>query len=251
MRYVLRLFVLSILVFACMSAYSFLPSEWNSPLDLAALSEKDKGGRSPERFQIFITPPRPEEEAEQEDEPKTRNDFARVKEREQQQIDPDRTAGNRDPVKKLQQDPEKPDGKRDEQKQQAPPENRFHTIKKGDTLSRVIAKYYDLDYRDSGYRAMLKAIQAHNPGIDPKKLSIGRKIMLPPDAVKKQQTGSKKTKETKFRRYQVKPGDTLYSLAATIYNDGKKWRRLWELNRNVIKDYNKLGKGIVIRIPVE
>jgi len=50
-------------------------------------------------------------------------------------------------------------------------------------------------------------------------------------------------------KYAIKPGDTLFGIAKEHYNNGSKWRVIFEANRKTIKDPDKLPVGLVITIP--
>jgi LysM repeat protein len=49
--------------------------------------------------------------------------------------------------------------------------------------------------------------------------------------------------------YVVVQGDSLWKIAAKHYGDGNKWRQLFEANREVILDPDKIFPGQKIRIP--
>jgi len=49
--------------------------------------------------------------------------------------------------------------------------------------------------------------------------------------------------------YTVKKGDTLYSLSRRFYGDGKLWTRIFDANRDKIKDVKDLPVGAVLVIP--
>ena len=53
------------------------------------------------------------------------------------------------------------------------------------------------------------------------------------------------------KEYTIKSGDTLWKIAQENYGDGKQWKRLYEFNKDVIKDPNKPRKGTRIKIPIE
>jgi len=54
---------------------------------------------------------------------------------------------------------------------------------------------------------------------------------------------------TTGRTYTVQRGDTLYKLARRFYNDAAKWRDIYDANRDVIKDPNKIEVGMKLVIP--
>jgi nucleoid-associated protein YgaU len=53
--------------------------------------------------------------------------------------------------------------------------------------------------------------------------------------------------ETQF--YVIKSGDTLSAIAKQFYNDANKYPKIFEANREVIKDANLIFPGQKIRIP--
>ena len=53
------------------------------------------------------------------------------------------------------------------------------------------------------------------------------------------------------KEYIVKKGDTLWKIAEDVYGDGKKWKNIYSLNKECIKDPNKLKAGTRIVIPIE
>jgi len=50
----------------------------------------------------------------------------------------------------------------------------------------------------------------------------------------------------KGRKYQVKIGDTLRSIARSVYGTQYKWEKIWKNNRQAIKNPNKIFKGFSI-----
>lgn len=53
------------------------------------------------------------------------------------------------------------------------------------------------------------------------------------------------------REYTIQKGDTLWKIAQKELGGGHRWKYLYELNKDVIKDPNKLKPGKKIIIPVE
>lgn len=51
------------------------------------------------------------------------------------------------------------------------------------------------------------------------------------------------------RTYVVKKGDTLQKISEKFYNTTKKWRRICDANKKVIKDCDKLEPGTKLVIP--
>jgi LysM repeat protein len=51
------------------------------------------------------------------------------------------------------------------------------------------------------------------------------------------------------RTYQVRPGDTLTRISTAIYRDPGKWRKIYEANRDKMKNENDLKAGQTLVIP--
>ena len=51
------------------------------------------------------------------------------------------------------------------------------------------------------------------------------------------------------QRHVVQKGDTLYSLARKYYNNQARWKDIYNANRNVLSDPNKLKVGMELVIP--
>lgn len=51
------------------------------------------------------------------------------------------------------------------------------------------------------------------------------------------------------RMYTVRRGDTLIGLARRFYNDQNRWKDIWNANRSVIADPNRIMPGWEIRLP--
>ena len=49
--------------------------------------------------------------------------------------------------------------------------------------------------------------------------------------------------------YEVQKGDTLWKIAEIYYKDGSRYKEIFEANREVIKDPDKIYPGQMIRIP--
>jgi nucleoid-associated protein YgaU len=49
--------------------------------------------------------------------------------------------------------------------------------------------------------------------------------------------------------YEVKSGDSLSKIAKRHYGDANAWNRIFEANRDVVKDPDKIFPGQKLRIP--
>ncbi len=53
-----------------------------------------------------------------------------------------------------------------------------------------------------------------------------------------------------FAMYTVQQGDKLTAIATRFYQDSKKWRLIFEANRDQLNSSYKLTPGMVLKIPV-
>jgi nucleoid-associated protein YgaU len=51
------------------------------------------------------------------------------------------------------------------------------------------------------------------------------------------------------RTYTIRKGDSLSKIAKREYGDAQQWRRIFEANRDIIKDPDLIYPGQVVRIP--
>ena len=65
------------------------------------------------------------------------------------------------------------------------------------------------------------------------------------------QSGSSSTAPggSQQRTYTVVKGDSLSKIAKREYGDAQQWRRIYEANRDTIKDPDLIYPGQVVRIP--
>ncbi len=58
-----------------------------------------------------------------------------------------------------------------------------------------------------------------------------------------------KEEKPKFELYTVKKGDTLQTISYKFYGTHKKWKKIFEANKEKLKDPNKIFPGQVIKVP--
>lgn len=51
------------------------------------------------------------------------------------------------------------------------------------------------------------------------------------------------------RTYTVAAGDSLSKIASKFYGDGNKWKRIFEANRDTVKNPDLIHPGQVLKIP--
>jgi LysM repeat protein len=113
-----------------------------------------------------------------------------------------------------------------------------HTIVKGDTFATLAKKY--------GVGS--KAIEAANPGVNPTRLKIGQKIMIPPRkdaAAATSAPGNGLATATGEKVYTVKSGDNLMKIAKAFGVSAKQIRT----HNNLRTDQIKVGQKL--KIPVK
>lgn len=60
-----------------------------------------------------------------------------------------------------------------------------------------------------------------------------------------------KTQALVMKKYTVKKGDTLQAISKKFYGTTKRWKEIYEVNREILKSPNSIYLGQVIEIPVE
>ncbi len=63
----------------------------------------------------------------------------------------------------------------------------------------------------------------------------------------KESSGSDQWDATQY--HEVKKGDTLWKIAENYYGDGSLYTKIFEANRNILKDPNVIKVGQKLRIP--
>ena len=126
---------------------------------------------------------------------------------------------------------------------------RIHRVRRGETLTGISDKYL-------GSSTLWHVLVDANPGVNPKSLRIGQKLVIPNPSgtTSKKATPSVdkvstvKLKE-RLRYHQVRKGDTLGRISKIYYGSSSKWRRIFDANRNAIPNLRKLKIGTRLVIP--
>jgi nucleoid-associated protein YgaU len=63
------------------------------------------------------------------------------------------------------------------------------------------------------------------------------------------QSGSSSSNDAGSRSYVVVKGDSLSAIAKREYGDAKEWRRIYDANRDIIKDPDLIYPGQTLRLP--
>lgn len=115
-----------------------------------------------------------------------------------------------------------------------------YVVEKGDNLWKIaVAKYND------GYKwvDISKANKLKNAGY----VEVGQKLILPELTVKQEIAESKET--ITGGNYVVVRNDSLWKIAVAKYNDGFKWVNIYEANKAMISNPNKIEIGMTLMLP--
>lgn len=144
-----------------------------------------------------------------------------------------------------------------------------YTIKSGDTLDKIA----------KAHKVSVAEIMKLNEGLDPKRLRIGKTLLLPKDAGGAVLSGStpadtkspsaskpaestakelnkepaKKSEELvptgRVTNYTVEKGDTFWKIAKKVYGDGAQWKKILNANKEKCPTENSLKPGMKLSIP--
>lgn len=82
-----------------------------------------------------------------------------------------------------------------------------------------------------------------------KEVRIAKSPLVVKAATSTQQVTSTTTQKSATRTYKVKKGDTLWKIAKNYYGNGAKYTKIYNANKNIIKDPNLIHIGWVLTIP--
>jgi nucleoid-associated protein YgaU len=140
-----------------------------------------------------------------------------------------------------------------------------YVVLAGDTLYGIAGKHYG----KRGSKFVRAIVQANGVTLpDPDKLRVGTVLLLPtltdstkvasrslaraPKKLRATQPRNAKTKKQKpkdFDWYQVKKGDRYASIAREQLGDVKRWREVFELNKEKFPNPDRIRDGVLIKIP--
>ncbi|HHT9136751.1 MAG TPA: LysM peptidoglycan-binding domain-containing protein [Candidatus Wunengus sp. YC60] len=132
----------------------------------------------------------------------------------------------------------------------------LHKVQSNDDLHKLAKKYY------GDVSKWLLIFNANQDKIhDRNSLKIGTELIIPEE----KPTSLKTKKETTTpalsqvieventaqtgKKHTVQQSDSLYKLAVKYYNDGAKWNKILEANKNILKSQNSLKVGQELVIP--
>ena len=126
-----------------------------------------------------------------------------------------------------------------------------YVVKPGDTLYDISEKYY-------GRGELWTIIAQANPLINPDKLLVGQKIIIPPkgQAENKYDAAALNLPDdvdvSELRAYKVKAGESFYTIARDELGKASRWREIFRINKKLVKGKpERLKAGQVIYLPKE
>lgn len=146
----------------------------------------------------------------------------------------------------------------------APPaQDRVYVVKAGDSLTHIASAMLP-------GKGGMKAIVEANKDIlsNPNKLRVGMTLKIPNASSASLVSNTPKTAEVVVKKnepdsaratpapgtavssseYVVQSGDTLERIARKLFNDGRKWREVYEWNREQLSDPSRLRAGQTLKI---
>jgi nucleoid-associated protein YgaU len=79
------------------------------------------------------------------------------------------------------------------------------------------------------------------------KKGVEKKVTPPPAANQRPQPQQQPTEQVS--EYTIQSGDSLSKIAKQFYGDAKQWPKIYEANKDVIKNPNLIYPGQKIKIP--
>lgn len=128
-----------------------------------------------------------------------------------------------------------------------------YKIQSGDTMTDIAQQFL-------GTARRWPEIAQANPLVDPERLAIGKTLRIPvdrpsagpparPNPATAPAGTAAPTGMTTATTYIVQPSDTLTVIAERVYRDGRKWRQIYDANRDRLPDADTLEIGQPLRIP--
>jgi len=128
----------------------------------------------------------------------------------------------------------------------------FHHVQSGESMIAIARRYY-------GDHSLAGALARFNEIDNPDSIRVGHRLRIP-SAEALGGTGSEAASRPASNRsesqpapvytnYTVKRGDTLSEISQELLGTARRWREIYELNRDVIRDPDNLVAGTELKIP--
>jgi nucleoid-associated protein YgaU len=122
---------------------------------------------------------------------------------------------------------------------------RFVEVRAGESLSGICEREY-------GDQSLASALASYNGIANPDLVRQGRRLRLPDPIVLGAKPANSRPTATdpRYASYTVKPGESLSEIASRLLKSARRWRELYDLNRDVIRDPDSVEAGTTIKVPV-
>jgi len=117
---------------------------------------------------------------------------------------------------------------------------RSYVIRRGDTFERIARRLF-------GSARHATALARANPGLDPKRLRVGERIVVPD--LSRSRPSRRAAAAKKGAWHVVRPGERLATIARRRYGREDAWRRIYEANRGRLKSPDRLAVGMRLLLP--
>jgi nucleoid-associated protein YgaU len=123
----------------------------------------------------------------------------------------------------------------------------IYTWKAGDSFASLAERLY-------GSRLHAGRLATANEGRPEASLAAGERILVPAQPAERTAAAARAAAGapsgwTGTGEYVVRQGDVLSKISQEVYGTSKKWRRIFDANRDVLSDPNALRTGMRLRIP--
>jgi nucleoid-associated protein YgaU len=122
----------------------------------------------------------------------------------------------------------------------------LYTWQQGDSFAGLADRYF-------GSRLHVNRLLTNNEGLEDGDLRAGDQILVPVRSsepeVARAGDGSGAAPYAGATTYVVQAGDVLGTISTAVYGTSKSWRKIYDANRDVLADPNRLVVGMVLRIP--
>jgi nucleoid-associated protein YgaU len=124
-----------------------------------------------------------------------------------------------------------------------PPPTTPYTVKRGDTMETIASSWF-------GSKSKWVLIAHENPLVDPLKLKSGQTLRLPPKDAKLEGIPTEELRRlSRYTKYVVVDGDSLWKIAAKQYGNGALHKLIADANHDVLGNSNDLQIGMELVIP--
>ena len=131
------------------------------------------------------------------------------------------------------------------------PEDRIKIVSRGKLDAVAPVKDLEGMQKDRNAQFMVAEIEEFNVPAD--QIPQDEKVIKSDDGkyVVEEKEEIESAPKVSTREYTIQPNDSLWKIAEAEMGSGNRWKYLYELNKDRIKNPNKLKKGTVIIIPIE